>query len=92
MRKIVLLIISSSIMGCGTDWPVRQPQVWQCQFNYSKTVDPAWFCVNTETREREKRELLDPRMKGAQALSPDDFKVAEKWGKDLRAWISEYCK
>lgn len=91
--KSVLLIISSlMIMGCGTEWPVPQPQVWQCQFNYSDTLPPAWYCVNTETRKREKRDLLDPQMKGAQALSPDDFKVAEKWGRTLRTWISEQCQ
>lgn len=92
-RKSVLLIISSLVLtACGTDWPVRQPQVWQCQFNYSDKLPPAWYCVNTETRERQKRDLLDPQMKGAQALSPEDFKIAEKWGRDLRLWIAEYCE
>jgi hypothetical protein len=48
--------------------------------------------VNTQTREREKRDLLDPKMKAAQSLSPDDFKKAEEWSREMRLWIKKECK
>lgn len=66
--------------------------MWQCQFNYSDKVKPAFFCVNTKTREKRKIKLLDPEMKGAQALSPEDYKRLERWAKDMKEWSGENCK
>jgi hypothetical protein len=97
MRKIALLIISLNLLGCGGGWPITPPVVWQCQVNQT-TEHPqgGFFCQTThpkkEDRQREFREFLDPRMKGAQALPPDDYKSAEKWASETKIWIGEHCK
>ena len=83
-----LILVSMFLVGCG-GWPVEPPEVWQCQFNWtSQSPDGAWFCQNTKTLKREKRELKDPRMKGAQALDREDYKKAEDWALEIKKHIS----
>jgi hypothetical protein len=97
MRKIALLIISLSLVACGDEWPVTPPIIMQCQFNWTnERPQGAWFCVSThpkkEDRVTEILETKDPRMKGAQALSPEDYKKSEAWVKDIKTYYRENCK
>lgn len=69
--KTILLIISLSLSGCGTNL-TPPPAINQCQFNGTPL---AFFCENTDTHAREKIELTDPRMKAAQCVSADDYRA-----------------
>jgi hypothetical protein len=78
----VLLVLG--LVACA-GWPVEPPELNQCQFNITKESPlGAFFCQNTKTFKRTKRELNDPRMKGAQCLDPEDYKKAEKWAGEIK--------
>ncbi len=74
MRKIALLILSLGLNGCRHI--AKAPEVDLCQYNGTPR---AFYCVNTETRAKEKRAASDPRMKAAQCLSADDSKTTDAY-------------
>lgn len=97
MSKIALLILSLNIVGCGYNWPIDPPIVYQCQFNWTKEhPQGGWFCISThedkKDRKREFREVFDPRMKGAQGLSREDYLKSEEWADELKKWAIDNCK
>lgn len=88
LLKISLLITFLSLSSCfgGVEDP---PEVNQCQFNGSPR---AFYCENTVTHKREKRDLLDPRMKAAQAVSADDYRALMLYQDYLIEQAGKRCK
>jgi hypothetical protein len=65
------------------------PRILQCQFNGTPR---AFYCVDTETKERVKIELSDDRMKAAQCVSAEDFKKSQAWVQRVKEIAEERCK
>lgn len=76
-----------SLEGCFS--LADPPEVDQCQFNGTPR---AFYCVNTVTKKHEKRDLLDPRMKAAQAVSADDYKALMNYQDYLIGEAQRRCK
>lgn len=70
IAKMRLCAALLSLSACGTIAP--PPAVDLCQYNGTPR---AFFCENTETKAREKIEVGDLRMKAAQCLKADDYKL-----------------
>lgn len=86
--KTALLIISLSLeLGCGTLAPA--PVVDLCQFNGTPR---AFFCENTETKAKEKISVSDPRMKAAQCLSADHYKLMSDYVDYLISEAEKRCR
>lgn len=83
--KSVLWAISLS--GCA-QLP-EFPEVWQCQYNGTPR---AFYCINTKTKDRMKLDALDTKMKGAQCLSPEDYKKSEDWVQLVKEIAERRCK
>ena len=85
MLKSALLLISLSLISCA-GLP-DSPEVMQCGF-FQVQEAPAqssFFCVSTKDKNVwEERAIDDPKMKGAQALSIDDYKKMQAYIADLK--------
>lgn len=68
--KRTSLITLLALSGCKH--VADAPAVFQCQWNGSPRM---FYCVNTETKERKLLEPLDPSMRAAQCLSPEDYRT-----------------
>lgn len=79
MNKIKLCLISLGLSGCGLVVP-NPPEIWQCAY---AGAPRAFYCVNSETKEKKKLSADDPSMKGAQCMSGKDYKKSEAWVKDV---------
>lgn len=89
MRKSVLLKISLSLLpaGCGSLPPF--PEIYQCAYHASHK---AFFCVNTKTEAQLKIPESDPRMKGAQCMSPTDYRKSEQWVQSVKQIAETRCR
>lgn len=88
MRSAVLLLISLSLVGCGTQIP-KFPGVFQCA--YSDTQN-AFFCVHSDTQERLKIPAQDVRMRGAQCMSLSDYRKSESWVNEVKRLAETRCR
>lgn len=84
MRKLALLIIV--LEGCASLPPF--PSVYQCGYRHDRA---AFYCVNTETKAQVKIPENSEVMKGAQCLSPNDFKAVENWVQTVEQEAQQHC-
>lgn len=88
MLKIALLLISLSLISCGTIVP-EFPAVWQC--GYSVKFNK-FRCVNTKTKQAMNVKRDDPSMEGAQCLSADDYRKSEAWVESVKEIAETRCR
>lgn len=84
--RMLLLLTSLALNGCASLPPF--PEVLQCGYlpQYGK-----FRCVNTQTHAKLNLRLDDPTMRGAQCLSPNDYKKSEAWVADVVEIAKQKC-
>ena len=89
MRRIgfLTLLLGLSVLSCKH--VAEAPGVFQCQWNGSPRM---FYCVHTETKERRLLEPLDPSMKGAQCLSPEDYRTMSAYVDYLIGEAERRCR
>lgn len=88
MLRAALFAISLSLAGCASALP-EFPEIWQCAFDGNPK---AFYCVNTRTGARLKVAADDPRMKGAQCMSLDDYRKSERWVQQVKLIAEQRCR
>lgn len=94
MRLLAIALSSFLALGvAGCPRPIPDPpDHWQCQYNQPSGGVYAFYCVNNRTQEKLKIPTTAPSMKGAQCLSPKDFKAMSKWADNVKLIAQESCR
>jgi hypothetical protein len=88
---LLILILSLSSISCQLFPQVPEfPEVVQYGV-YANVNPPGFYGVNNKTKERVYKAFDDPSMKGAQALSADDYKKVSEWEASVVDLASKRC-
>jgi hypothetical protein len=90
LKKKLLIILTLSLAGCGTQLPAAPKHV---QYGaYASVNPPGFYGVDSASKERVYRPFNDPVMSGAQCLTTHDYAQWAAWIESVKRIAKEKCK